>query len=123
CVDAGAAQSNYANSFAAQPSNVLQNATMSPAPTVALTESSTPFTASSVSIPLSLTGTGALSGASASTSSGVATYTALKVDTAGTGDALVANLVLNSVTTTALSATSGSFNVTSAVTQLAFGTS
>jgi hypothetical protein len=45
------------------------------------------------------------------------------VDTAGTGDALVANLVLNSVTTTALSATSGSFNVTSAVTQLAFGTS
>ena len=123
CADAGAAQSNYAISFAAQPSNVLQNATMSPAPTVALTESSTPFTASSVSIPLSLTGTGALSGASASTSGGVATYSALKVNTAGTGDKLVANLVLNSVTNTSVSATSSGFNVAGLVTQLAFGTS
>ncbi len=123
CVDAGAAQSNYSISFGIQPSNVLQNTAMSPAPTVTLTESSVPFVASSVSIPLSLTGTGALSGASASTSGGVATYSALKGNTAGTGDTLVANLVLNNVTTTALSATSGSFSVTSAVTQLAFGTS
>ena len=123
CADSGAAQSNYAIHFGTQPSNVLQNTAMIPAPTVTLAESGVPFAASSVSIPLSLTGAGALSGASASTSGGVATYSALKVNTAGTGDKLVANLVLNSATTTALSATSSSFNVTSAVTQLAFGTS
>jgi hypothetical protein len=123
CADSGAAQSSYAVSFGTQPSNVLQNTAMSPAPTVALTESGVPFMTSSVSIPLSLAGTGALSGASASTSGGVATYSALKVNAGGTGDTLVANLVLNSVTATTLSVASNSFNVTSAVTQLAFGTS
>lgn len=113
CVDAGAVQTNYAVTFQTQPSSTTQTIAMNPAPVVALTESGTPFTASAVTIPLSLTGPGALSGGSAATSSGNATYPALSVDTAGTGDTLTATLNLNAAASPApaISATSDAFDV------------
>ncbi len=113
CVDAGAVQTNYALSFTSPVSNVLQGAAMSPAPAVTLDESGTPFTGGSVTIPLTLNGTGTLTGGSATTSSGVATYSALKINTVGTGDSLTAQLALNAAATPApsVSAASGTFNV------------
>jgi chemotaxis signal transduction protein len=112
CVDAGAGQTNYTLIFTQQPSSVPQNAAMDPAPTVSLKENGLAFTASSATIPLSLTtGTGTPSGNSTTTSAGVATYSALEIDTAGTGDILTASLTLNSATSTSISVASNSFEV------------
>jgi hypothetical protein len=116
CVDSGAVQTNYALSFTQQPSNVVQYATMSPAPEVTLDESGAPFS-QAVTIPLTLTGTGTLSGNSEPTVVGVAPYPNLNVNTVGIGDSLTASLVLNPnlPSTTApltLTDTSNSFNVT-----------
>ena len=109
CVDAGAVQTNYALSFSMQPVGAAVGVNF--AAGVTLTESGNPF-APSVPIPLTLTGAGSLSGGSAATSSGIASYT-LQVDTVGTGDTLTANLSLNSglVPAVAISTTSDPFNI------------
>ena len=83
CVDAGAAQTDYALSFTQQPTDTESGVSMLPAPVVALSESRNAFTAAGVTVPVTLTGSGALSGASATTSAGVATYGSLKVTGAG----------------------------------------
>jgi hypothetical protein len=119
CQDAGAVQTDYSLSFFQQPSTTLSLTPISPAPTVELQESGIPF-ASSVTIPLTLKDSSGddissldLSGGSAATSGGVATYSPLGVAAAGTGDTLTANLMLNSASTpaTAISSTSNPFNV------------
>ena len=129
-VDAGAVQSNYSIAFVQQPSTVVQGITMSPSPTVMLDESGTAFFdgADTFAIPLTLTtGSGTLSGGSVSTSAttGVATYSGLSISLPGTSDQLTATLSLNPGLSTPLSISkaSNTFNVNSAVTQLAFGTS
>ncbi len=102
CQDSGAVQTDYSLSFFQQPSTTLILTPISPAPAVELQESGSPF-ASSVTIPLTLKDSSGnditsldLSGGSANTSGGVATYSPLDVDAAGTGDTLTANLILNS---------------------------
>lgn len=118
CVDAGAVQTNYALNFTQQPSDTESGVSMLPAPAIALTESGNAFTASGVTIPLTLTGSGSLSGGSATTSAGVATYSSLKVSAAGSGDTLTATLSLNPNLSTPLSlpVTSSPFNVAPAPT-------
>ena len=115
-VDSGAVQSNYAISFTTDASSVITNTAMNPAPAVTLSESGNPFLNHVIAIPLTLNGTGALAGGSANTdsSTGIATYAGLSIDTAGTGDSLSANLVLNSVLNPAVAVTvnSSKFNVT-----------
>jgi predicted outer membrane repeat protein len=110
CMDAGSVQTSYAMAFSAQPpASVAANVDFTAA--VSLTESGLTLFPP-VSIPLTLNGNGALNGGAASTSNGVATYTALQVTEPGTGDTLTANLVLNPTQPPlVLSATSNSFNV------------
>jgi hypothetical protein len=91
CVDAGAVETNYAFSFTTQPIGVPV-ATDSPV-AVTLTESGNPFQPG-ITIPLTFTGNGTMTGGSATTSAGVASYT-LQFNTDGTGDTLTANLALN----------------------------
>ena len=121
CVDAGAVQTNYALSFTAQPAgvSVATNFTTD----VTLTESGSPFRPT-VTIPLTLTGAGTLSGGSAATANGVASYT-LQVDTAGSSDTLTANLVLNGALAppVAVSATSNTFAVGTTTTTITLGLS
>ena len=109
CVDAGAVQTNYALSFSTQPTGGPV-ATNFPA-AVTLNESGSPFQPA-VTIPLTLTGSGTLTGGSAATSGGVASYT-LQVDTTGSSDILTANLALNPalVPAVAISAVSNTFGV------------
>jgi CSLREA domain-containing protein len=111
CVDSGAVQTNFALSFSGEPP-ASSTAGANFAASVTLTESGSPF-APAVTIPLTLTGSGTLTGGSATTSSGIANYT-LQVSSAGTGDSLTANLTLNGVLTPplAISATSTSFDIT-----------
>ena len=116
CQDSGAVQTDYSLSFFQQPSTTLILTPISPAPAVELQESGSPF-ASSVTIPLTLKDSSGnditsldLSGGSANTSGGVATYSPLDVDAPGTGDTLTANLLLNS--TTSISSNSSPFDVT-----------
>jgi hypothetical protein len=116
CVDAGAVQTNYALEFSQQPSTTDVGVAMSPAPTVALNESGSSFTASVNAISLTLTGNGALGGSSATTSAGTATYSNLTISAAGMGDTLMANLPLSSAVSTPLSVTSNSFNIVAQVT-------
>ena len=113
CVDAGAVQTNYALSFTQQPSNTVSGVSMLPAPAVTLTESGNAFTAAGVTVPLTLSGPGTLSGGSATTSAGVATYSSLNLSTPGSGDTLTATLSLNPALTPALSLTtvSSEFNI------------
>ncbi len=114
CVDAGAVQTNYAMSFTVEPTGAPVGGDIAAA--VTLTESGSPFQPP-VTIPLTLNGTGTLTGGSTATVGGVATYT-LQVDTAGTGDTLTANLTLNGGLTppVAISTTSNSFTITPTVT-------
>jgi hypothetical protein len=109
CADAGAVQTNYTMSFATQPTDAPVDTNFAAA--VTLTESGAPFQPA-VTIPLTLTGTGTLSGGSAATSSGVANY-ALQVNTAGSKDTLTANLTLNGALNpaVAITATSNTFSV------------
>jgi CSLREA domain-containing protein len=127
CQDSGAVQTNYSIVFVQQPSTVVQNAAMLPAPTIQLDESGVAFAdgTDTIAIPLSLmTGSGTLSGGSVSTSAttGVATYSALSISLPGTSDVLTANLTLNYATTpeTAISIASNPFNVNSAVAHLVY---
>jgi len=117
CQDSGAVQTNYSLSFTAEPSNVLMSSVMSPSPVVTLDESGALFTASTVNIPLTLTGNGTLSGGDANTSGGLATYNLISIDTAGTGDTLTSTLTLNSASTTAISS---AFDVISPANVLVF---
>ncbi len=114
-MDAGAVQTDYALSFTQQPVSVLPGATMSPAPAVTFTESGSPFSAVSVSLPLTLSGNGTLTGGSESTVNGVATYTGLSVSAAGTGDTLTTSLTLNPGVSpaAAVSVTSNPFDMAS----------
>ncbi|QEE26922.1 hypothetical protein FTW19_02220 [Terriglobus albidus] len=122
CLDSGAVQTSFALAFTQSLSDVMQNVAMSPAPQVALTEHAVAFTPV-VTIPLTLLqGSGTLSGGSASTNSGIASYPSLKIDTAGTGDKLQASLALNANIAPTIYANSSTFNVLSSVSQLLFGT-
>jgi uncharacterized repeat protein (TIGR02543 family) len=109
CVDAGAVQTNYSLGFTTEPTGVSVATDFAAA--VTLNESLSPFQPG-VTIPLTLTGSGILTGGSAATSAGVASYT-LQVDTAGSSDTLTANLTLNGALdpAVAISATSNSFGV------------
>jgi hypothetical protein len=119
CQDSGAVQTNYSLSFVQQPSTTLTQTPILPAPTVELQESGNPF-ALTETVPLILEDnngtdiTSNLSGGSATTSGGLATYSLLSVNTAGTGDTLTANLMLNTASTpaTTISSTSEPFDVT-----------
>lgn len=118
CVDAGSVQTDYALDFSTQPpASVASGANFSAA--VTLKASGNTFTASPVSIPLSLASgdNGVLSGGSAKTSGGVASYSGLSVSAAGTGDMLTANLTLNSSSKPPVltSATSNTFDATAGV--------
>jgi hypothetical protein len=118
-------QSNYSLVFGNEPPitvSALTNFTAG----VTLNESGNPFIVTAtplptITIPLTLNGTGTLTGGSVAISdaTGIAAYSAVQVSQVGTGDTLTANLTLNpAVTPTPLviSATSGSFDVTLAVT-------
>ena len=121
CVDAGAVQTNYSLTFSTPPSSVVFNAAMSPSPAVTLDESLAPFIVTStplptITIPLTLNGSGTLTGGSVAItdSTGIASYSALSINTIASGDSIAANLTLNanSSPAAAISKTSGSFNVT-----------
>lgn len=127
CVDAGAVQTNYSLKFDVQPSTVVQNVAMSPAPQVELDESGSAFAdgADTVAIPLTLiTGPGTLTGGSASTSAttAIATYSSLSISLPGSLDQLLALVPLNPAATPApaIGLASNPFQVMQAVTQLAF---
>ena len=115
-MDAGAVQTNYALNFSAQqPSNVIAQAAMSPAPIVAVTESGTAFTTASATVNIADADTDleGSSTTSASTSSSQAGFGNLLFTNPETGDTLTASLALNPALTTPLSIsiTSSSFNV------------
>ncbi len=120
CIDVGAAQSNYTLSFVTQPSETAVNAAMSPAPVVQINENGVAFTTVAQTLSLALTtGSGNVSDGSATTvttagtSAGQASYSALSIDTAGTGDVLTASLSLNSSPAVSITATSNAFNIDS----------
>lgn len=129
CVDLGAVQTNYALTFSTEPSpiapaiSIVANADF--AAGVELQESHSPFTAAPVTIPLSLSGTGTLTGGSAATSTtGAAAYSTLAIDTPGNGDILTANLALNpNLPSLILSSPSTQFSVAPATVSVAIGTS
>jgi len=119
CVDAGAVQTNYSLAFTTQPSPIAPAAAILPnadfQAAVTLDESGMPFVPG-VTIPLTLntTSNGTLSGGSATTSNGMATYSSLHVGAAGTGDTLTASLALNpaiAAAPPAISAVSSSFTI------------
>lgn len=122
CVDAGAVQTSYSLSFSGNPAPIAPNTSIfidtNFTAAVTLEESGQPFTPA-VSIPLSLTGNGTLTGGSAMTASGVANYSTLEVNATGTGDVLMASLTLNpAITPTppSIANSSAGFNVTSLAT-------
>jgi predicted outer membrane repeat protein len=123
-VDAGAVQTNYTSvNFVVQPSNVVLGTAMSPAPTLNVLETDTLLASSNTDavngIPITLTysGTGTLSGNSATTTGGVAAFSGLTVSTTpGNGVTLGASVPV--VGTTTLNATSSSFNVIGPATRL-----
>jgi len=123
CVDAGAVQSNYSLSFTTEPSPIspaiaiLPNTNFQAA--VTLDESGSAFSPA-VTIPLALNGSGTLTGGSAATSGGTASYTTLQVNTAGAPDTLTANLALNTTPSVTISATSTSFTVGKATQTISF---
>ena len=124
CVDSGSVQTNYSLTFSADPPASVIAATNFNAG-VTLFESGSPFIVTAtplptINIPLTLNGTGTLTGGSAAIddATGIATYSGLQVDQVG-NDMLTANLTLNPNTTPtalAISATSSSFNVGHAAT-------
>ena len=122
CVDAGAVQTNYSLLFGQQPTDVSVGGNITPAPTVQLNESGAIFPAASSSIGLTLTGNGTLTGGSATTTSGTATYGAVSISAVGSGDTLKASLTLDSANSMTISTTSNTFNVIGGTSQLAFGT-
>ncbi|MGH9598817.1 MAG: Ig-like domain repeat protein, partial [Terracidiphilus sp.] len=125
CVDVGAVQTNYSVTFSGEPApispatSILTGTSFGAA--VTLDENGSPFS-QAVTIPLTLTGTGSLSGGSVATVNGVATYSALQVDAADGGDALTANVQLNppqAPTQFGIATSSNSFSVVSVSTTTA----
>jgi len=116
CADSGAVQTNYAMTFSTAPtpnspySSIYTVTTFNTAVTLSEIGTTGP---SGISIPLSLNGSGTLTGGNATTSAGIATYPALKVNAAGSSDTLTATLSLNGALSTpvALTQTSSSFVV------------
>ncbi|HEV2322973.1 MAG TPA: Ig-like domain-containing protein, partial [Terracidiphilus sp.] len=118
CVDAGAVQTNYSMSFTSNPPTPV-TVDQGFGAAVTLDESGQPFSAGSVSIPVTLS-SGTLTGTTTqSTSSGVATYSGLSAGT-GTSLTLNASLSLNAALTSplSLSAAGSSFDVNAAPTQV-----
>ncbi|MFP5237143.1 MAG: beta strand repeat-containing protein, partial [Acidobacteriota bacterium] len=124
-MDAGAVQTDYALSFSTEP-GPISPATSIAAGTdfqaaVTLKENGSAFTAASESIPLTLTtSSGTLSNGTASTASGVASYSTLQVSAPGSNDQLTANLTLNASPAVSISAPSSSFTVNRATPTLTF---
>ena len=83
CYDAGAVQTEYALSFTTQPGNVQVGSTMSPSPTVLLTENGASFSVSLPTIKLTDLDSALTAGGSAMSSSGVASFTGLTFGTCG----------------------------------------
>jgi MBG domain/Bacterial Ig-like domain (group 3)/Putative Ig domain len=120
CQDSGAVQTNYSMAFTTDPPATVSALTNFTAG-VTLSESGNPFVVTAaplptVTIPLSLAGTGALTGGSAAINdaTGIATYSALQVSLVGNNDTLTANLTLNPAvlpTPLVISATSSQFDV------------
>ena len=119
CQDAGAVQTNYSLTFSTDPpANVTPDTNFTAG--VTLLESNNPFVVTAtplptVTIPLTLNGTGTLTGGSTAINdaTGIATYSGLQINLVG-NDTLTADLTLNPNTTpTALSisATSSPFTV------------
>lgn len=110
CQDSGAVQTGYALSFTAQPApiapatDILTGVDFQAA--VTLSESGSPFSLA-VAVPLALNGPGTLTGGSASTVNGVATYSELQVTAPGTSDTLATAFT----TPPSLSVTSAPFTV------------
>jgi CSLREA domain-containing protein len=124
CQDSGAVQTNYALSFSTDPpANIFTGTSFGAG--VTLDESGSPFVVTAtplptITVPLTLNGSGTLTGGSAAINdaTGIATYSGLQVSQAGSGDTLTANLTLNpNITPTALSisATSSTFGTTLSV--------
>ena len=116
-LDAGAVQTDYAISFTTDPPSMgtVPATAMSPAPKVTLTESGATFTTGSISIGATDANSDlTTSPASASTSSGVATFSTLAFTGATSGDTLTATLPLNSPLS--ISTKSTTFSVGSAST-------
>jgi hypothetical protein len=118
CVDSGAVQTNYALSFSTQPAPISPATTITPnaafGAAVTLKESGNLFMPAAGPISLLLTGNGSLSGGSAVSVNGMATYSTLKVSATGTSDTLTATLALNPAASPApsiSSAPSSAFNV------------
>jgi hypothetical protein len=115
CVDAGAVQSNYSVNVAA-PAPVSPvtsiNAGAAFTDAVTLYENGSAFTGASASIQaLIFTGTGVLSGSTATAtnaSTGIANFSGLTVNDAGTGDVLTETLQLNPYLATVPSVTASS---------------
>jgi CSLREA domain-containing protein len=110
CQDSGAVQTNYALSFSTDPpANVFTGTSFGAA--VTLDESGSPFVATAtplptITIPLTLNGSGTLTGGSAAVNdaTGIAAYSGLQLSQTGSGDTLTATLTLNpNITPTALS--------------------
>jgi large repetitive protein len=116
-VDIGAVQSNLLLAYTVQPTNTSVSSTISPSPTVSLTDTGYGLPGSSVSVSLS---PGTLSGGSttsiATNSSGLAVFSALTPTAPEVGTVLDA-------TAGSLTATSSTFNITGSPAQLAYGTS
>jgi len=115
CQDSGAAETNYALSFTTEPAATENSGQAFPA-AVTLSESGSAFTAASESIPVTLSGSATLEGSpvSASTSTGVASYSLTVTNpTAATGLQLIASLSLNG--SAAVTASSNAFNLNSPI--------
>lgn len=115
CTDAGAVQTNYTLAFVQQPSNAVVNAAIAPAVTTQLQESGFAVTqagAAPVTMAFGAGSTGTLGGTLSQmpSATGLATFADLMGNAAGTGDTLVASLVLSPTKT--LTATSSAFAIT-----------
>jgi predicted outer membrane repeat protein len=117
CVDAGAAQSNYAISFVQQPSSTTTNVAISPAPTVQWKESNAALTVAGQAIQIAAT-SGTLNGTTAQNTSatGVAAFSGLSLAAVQANDTLQATLPLSNTPPISVRATSGTFNVVVPVT-------
>ncbi|HUB00638.1 MAG TPA: Ig-like domain repeat protein [Terracidiphilus sp.] len=122
-VDAGAVQTNYTSiGFVQQPSNVNVSTDMSPAPTVQVVETDTLLTSNNTDavngVPITLTAAaGTLTGGTATSAAGLATFDTLQISPAEMDDTLsTAAVTMGSLTLP--SVTSSQFNVLGQVTQL-----
>lgn len=110
CVDAGAVQTHYSLAYVQQPSDVPLNATMSPAPALAVSENGIAFNTTALPALATLTSLGTIEvsdaqsalSASATTSAAIdpgtgrATFPALSFSSVHASDTLSADLVLRS---------------------------